>query len=217
MDSSSPRADLDAALKRLKAFSKETDIYDISAKKQEILFLFMRLAASRGYSSVSMRTLGDALHIKAPSLYSHFPGGKEEIVARCLRMQSTAYCVGLVAATANEENPDLMFERVCRYHCIEQLKNPDHNWWDMILDSDRVGQFLPADVRQEMHARVAVLEEIYEHLIACMAQKNARIKSKAIMSLVDSVGKWGRSEEGRAHDDIADMVHGMARSIALSS
>ena len=53
--------------------------------RQRILVAFLSLATARGFGSVTMRTLGRELDMKAPSLYSSFPRGKDEIVAESLR------------------------------------------------------------------------------------------------------------------------------------
>lgn len=57
----------------------------LTAGRKNILRVFLQLATAEGYGAVTMRTLGMALNIKPPSIYSHFPGGRDEIVTESLR------------------------------------------------------------------------------------------------------------------------------------
>jgi TetR/AcrR family transcriptional regulator, cholesterol catabolism regulator len=51
----------------------------ISAARERLLAVAERLFGEKGYDSVSMRDIADALEIKQASLYHHFPKGKKQL------------------------------------------------------------------------------------------------------------------------------------------
>lgn len=50
-----------------------------SDARQRVLDMAEEFFMKRGYSTVTLRDIADALHLKQASLYYHFPGGKEEL------------------------------------------------------------------------------------------------------------------------------------------
>jgi AcrR family transcriptional regulator len=78
----SPREQANAAVRDF-LFSRDWSAQ--TPARQRIPRAFLRLATAHGFNSVTMRTLGRELDMKAPSLYSSFPRGKDEIVAESLR------------------------------------------------------------------------------------------------------------------------------------
>lgn len=179
-----------AILDELRATTDSFDFSDIGSKRLAILNVFMRLAAAKGYAAVTMRSIGAELKIKAPSIYSHFPNGREEITEYCLRWQSRDYCESLLVAVANVQDHHEMWDALVRNHCREMLENPNNRLWDMIVASDRVGRFLPANLRAEMDARVDLFIRLYEAVGEALGQENALEKARAVMSLIDCAEIW---------------------------
>lgn len=54
---------------------------ETASTKDRAVEAALTLFSSRGYQGTSMGDIAAALGIKAPSLYKHFPGGKEELYA----------------------------------------------------------------------------------------------------------------------------------------
>ena len=57
-----------------------------------------------GYDSVTLQNIAGKLGIKKPSLYYHFPGGKEELYLASYKQIFDLHAEGLRGATANAEN-----------------------------------------------------------------------------------------------------------------
>jgi AcrR family transcriptional regulator len=51
----------------------------ISSARERVLSVAERLFTERGYRSVTLRDIADALGMKQASLYNHAPGGKEQL------------------------------------------------------------------------------------------------------------------------------------------
>ncbi|MCZ4433022.1 TetR/AcrR family transcriptional regulator [Agrobacterium sp. SOY23] len=166
------------------------DFSDIGSKRLAILNVFMRLAAARGYAAVTMRAIGAELKIKAPSIYSHFPGGREEITEYCLRWQSRDYGESLLKAVEGVRSHDEMWDALVRNHCRQMLENPNNRLWDMIVASDRVGRFLPANLRADMNERVELFIRLYEAVGEALGHEDSRQKARAVLSLMDSAEIW---------------------------
>ena len=50
-----------------------------SSAKERVLVVAEQLFSERGYDSVTLRDIAQALQIRQASLYHHFPGGKEQL------------------------------------------------------------------------------------------------------------------------------------------
>lgn len=181
---------VEAILEELRASLSTFDFSDVGSKKLAILNVFMRLAASRGYAAITMRSIGAELKIKAPSIYSHFPGGREEITEYCLRWQSRDYAESLLAAIQSVRNHDELWDAMVRNHCEQQLSNPNNSLWDMIVASDRVGKFLQPSLSQEMHERLDLFIRLYAATAEELGFRNSLEKARAVMSLLDCAVNW---------------------------
>lgn len=193
------------------------DFSDVGSKRLAILNVFMRLAAARGYAAVTMRSIGAELKIKAPSIYSHFPGGREEITEYCLRWQSLNYGESLLKAVADVQTHEEMWDALVRNHCRQMLENPNNRLWDMIVASDRVGRFLPANLRSDMDERVELFIRLYETVGEALGYENAREKSRAVMSLLDCAEIWcDWPSDPALRDRALDKAVAFSRGILLS-
>lgn len=179
-----------AILDELRVSMTAFDFSDVGSKRLAILNVFMRLAAARGYGAVTMRSIGAELRIKAPSIYSHFPGGREEITEYSLRWQSRDYGESLLRAVATVQDHNEMWDTLVRNHCLQQLDNPNNRLWDMIVASDRVGRFLPSTLRTDMDERLNLFIRLYAAVAEELGYANSYQKARAVMSLMDCVGVW---------------------------
>lgn len=181
---------VEAILEELRVSLSTFDFSDVGSKRLAILNVFMRLAVARGYAAVTMRAIGAELKIKAPSIYSHFPGGREEITEYCLRWQSRDYAETLLAAVRTARNHDELWDTLAQNHCRQQLSNPNNSLWDMIVASDRVGKFLPPSLREEMHERLDLFIRLYAAVAEELGYSNSMEKARAVMTLLDCAVTW---------------------------
>ena len=75
------------------------------ATRDRLVHATAELLLRQGYAGTGLKAVTDAGHAPIGSLYHHFPGGKEELVAEALRVAGAGYAaiVGAVLADA----PDL--------------------------------------------------------------------------------------------------------------
>lgn len=107
--------------------------------RRNILEAFLRLAARQGYAAVTMRALGKEIHLKAPSIYSHFPGGRDEIVAESLRWDYYRFGLAALEAVADCKDGSEFFDAMVRIQLTHQLDRPESDLWDIVVASDRIG------------------------------------------------------------------------------
>lgn len=72
--------------------------------RERVLEAAERLFGERGYSSVTLRDIGQAVGIKHASLYYHFPRGKEELFVEVTARRMQQYREGLEKAIAGARN-----------------------------------------------------------------------------------------------------------------
>ena len=84
------------AAEELRHYLQKLDWSGLTPGRSRILEAFIELASAEGYSSVSMRSLGRKVNMKAPSIYSHFPGGRDEVVAEAFRWHFSRFAAAVL-------------------------------------------------------------------------------------------------------------------------
>jgi AcrR family transcriptional regulator len=196
LDEAAPSEDVQASSFRLRALEEfirqfnSTDRDNMSPAKRRVLETFLTLCVSHGMDSVSMRTLAKELDIKAPSIYTHFPGGRDEIIAESLRWQFHGFSQALVDAVAGASDASAFWDAMVRLHFTRQVELPESNLWDLIVATDRTAHVLP----QQLSARVNEWIERYEALYVAaardmgMADTGRRVK--VIMTVLEGATRW---------------------------
>ncbi|MGO4246241.1 TetR/AcrR family transcriptional regulator [Paenarthrobacter sp. RAF54_2] len=206
-----PRAQANAAVRD---FLSSRDWSAQTPARQRILVAFLSLATAKGFSSVTMRTLGRELDMKAPSLYSSFPGGKEEIVAEALSWFTHRFARDLLAAAETTATAEEYWAALVRFHLAQQLQRPEADLWDLLVATDRVARFLSNDVRQEVAFWIKLHEDMY---VAAAKEMGFRLSTKSvhvIFTLLDGAGRWaGWNGSAAELDIILDHAVLLTRSI----
>lgn len=162
--SQSPREQANAAIKK---FLSRRDWSAESPARRRTLAAFLRLATEHGFESVSMRTLGHELGLKAPSLYSSFPHGKDEIVAESLRWFTYRFAHDLLDAALPSRSPEEYWEVLVRFHFAQQLRRPEADLWNFLVARDKVAPFLDPDAREEAYSWLGCMN-------ACTARRRKK-------------------------------------------
>ena len=178
------------ALDEIRAFVEAVNWDEISDRRLEILKVFLQLAAAQGYSAVTMRSLAAKLKLKAPSIYSHFPDGKEEIIAHSLRWQASVFGREVLRGTAPARDVTEFLDALTRTHCAMNIQNRENSLWDMIVASDRVGKFLPIELRDEMHDWITLCTKLYMVAAVELGVSEADLKARQVMTAIDGVHGW---------------------------
>ncbi|MDR6685415.1 AcrR family transcriptional regulator [Arthrobacter sp. 1088] len=209
--SPSPREQANAAVRE---FLSKRDWSAQTPARKRILVAFLRLAATNGYNSVSMRTLGRELGLKAPSLYSTFPQGREQIVAESLLWFTHGFARDLLKAVQETPCAGDYWAALVRFHVNQQLSRPEADLWNLLVASDRVAGFLGDDLREELAFWQSLHQEMYAAAAEEMGLAVTRQTIQAIFTLLDGSARWSAWDGSQAQlESVVD--HGVALSRSL--
>ncbi|MDP9937597.1 AcrR family transcriptional regulator [Paenarthrobacter nicotinovorans] len=162
--------------------------------RQNILEAFLQLAIANGFNSVSMRTIANAVNIKPPSLYSHFPDGRDEIVAESLRWHFHRFGVALLEAVAPARNAEEFWDAMVRLHFTRQVRLPESNLWDLLVATDRMAEVLPKDLRAQVDDWVALHEQMYEAAARDMGCPEPAEHVRVVVTLLEGATRWAPTD-----------------------
>lgn len=149
------------AARRLRGHLEQSDWSNQTPARRAALEAFLRLANANGFLGVSMRALAAELKIKAPSLYAHFPNGRDEIVAESLRWHFTKFGFAILAEVEKTETPEAFWDAMVREHLVRQVTLPESNLWDLLVATDSMVSFLPDGLHAEVDRWVSFYEDLY--------------------------------------------------------
>lgn len=177
-------------LQRLDTYLTSFEWENLTRSKLSILQAFLKLATKQGYDAVSMRSLAKAVDLKPPTMYSHFPDGKDQIVSSALRWHYHSFAMavkeGLSQSAASEE----YWSALIRVHITQQIKHPENDLFDMLMATDRLGSVLPTDLRKEMVEWMAFCDFMYESIATDLGAEDAKQKSRLIRVSLDGANSW---------------------------
>lgn len=207
----SPRARANHAVEE---FLSRRDWSSQTPARQRIIAAFLQLATTRGLDSVTMRTLGRELDMKAPSLYSSFPQGKDEIVAESLRWFTHRFARDLLAASENATRAEEYWTALVSFHVAQQLQRPEADVRDLLLATDRVAHFLSDEVREETALWAKLHEDMYAAAAEEMGFPLCKQTTRVIFTLLDGAGRWAAWRGSNAElGKLSDYTVALTRSI----
>lgn len=164
----------------------------MSARRQRIIEAFVFLACASGYAAVSMRSLASQIGVQAPSIYSHFPGGRDEIVTEAFRWHFRQFAFAILASVEGTQDVDEYWNSLIRVHLQRQLEYPENDLLDILMATDRANGLLPAETLSEYHE----WRGIYERLHAAAALELGHTFDdvgqlvKLIVTILDAANTW---------------------------
>lgn len=182
-----PREQANAAVRK---FLSGHDWSTQTPTRQRILAAFLHLAAVKGVNAVTMRTMGRELDMKAPSLYSSFPRGKDEIVAESLRWFTHGFARDLLEAVESTNTPEDYWAALVRVHLSQQLQRPEADLWDLLIATDRAARFLSDDARTEANQWLRLHEDMFSAAAREMGYRFRAQTVRVILALLDGAGRW---------------------------
>ncbi|KAA0084802.1 TetR/AcrR family transcriptional regulator [Mycolicibacterium sp. P9-64] len=178
------------ALEELTRQFDKTDRDSMSPAKRRVLEAFLALCVSHGMDSVSMRTLAKELDIKAPSIYTHFPGGRDEIISESLRWQFHGFTQALVDAVADAADADSFWDAMVRLHFTRQVELPESNLWDLIVATDRNAHILPGELSENVNEWIDRYEALYIAAAQDMGISETERRVKVVMTVLEGSTRW---------------------------
>lgn len=169
----------------------------------------LRLIAARGYASVSMREIADAVGIRPGGLYNHF-ATKQDI----LRDLMTGHLNELLAAWARAEprlaGPADRFTAFVRFHIRFHFEKPDAVFVAyMELRNLEPGNFAVVDEKRDAYERI--LRDIVEAAPDIFAVSDPAVATRAIIAMLTGVTTWYRPGGRLGIDAIEAIYVDMAR------
>lgn len=179
------------AADQLRAYVAEVDWSHMTYRRQQILEAFVELASTIGYQSVTMRALGERVGVKAPSIYRHFDG-RDEIVAEAYRWHFYRFASALLEAVDRTADVDEYWNALIRVHLRRQLESPENDMWDILLASDRIGGFLPSDMREEYRVWLRLYEQMHAAAVRELGYTAKDLEKfvKVVVKIIDTAGEW---------------------------
>jgi len=182
--------------------------------RQRILAAFLRLATTNGFNAVSMRTLSGELDLRPSSLYSSFPGGKDEIVAEALSWFTHRFGQDLLAAVEETTTAEDYWAALVRFHLSQQLQRPEADLWDLLVATDRVGQFLGDETRHEVATWLSLHEDMFAAAAGEMGFSLSRQHAYMVLTLLDGAGRWAQWDgESESLEALISNAISVSRSI----
>lgn len=150
-------------LQRLDAYLTSFEWENITKSKLSILQAFLKLATKNGYDAVTMRSLAKAVNLKPPSIYSHFPDGKDQIVSSALRWHYYSFAIAVKEGLSQSQTKSEYWSALIRVHITQQIKNPENDLFDMLMSTDCLVVFCPMSFVQRCLSG-------WHSVILCMSQ-----------------------------------------------
>ncbi|WP_262700701.1 MULTISPECIES: TetR/AcrR family transcriptional regulator [Streptomyces] len=180
------------ATEEMRHYLEKLDWSGLTPGRRRILEAFIELASEEGYSSVSMRSLAKKVSMKAPSIYSHFPGGRDEVVADAFRWHFSRFATAVLEAVDGTDNAGDFWDAMVRVHLKRQLQSRENDAWDILRALDRLSPFLERETRTEVDQWVG----LYERMFAAAARElghdydDVEKIIRVVVKILDSANGW---------------------------
>lgn len=210
------------ALAQLRATIAAFDWAGLTEGRRQILEAFLRIATTEGYSSVTMRALGKQLNLKAPSLYSHFPDGRDQVVGMALRWHYSRWVDDAITALEPMTDARGFLDALIGHHVRSQLTMLENDMFDLLLATDRISGTLPPEIRAEADQLTSLYTSLFAAAIQDLGHANANSAAAIIVSLLDGVRSWSQWDGSTSTlDDIvktaAEISHAVIASVGSSA
>ncbi|KQS65707.1 TetR/AcrR family transcriptional regulator [Modestobacter sp. Leaf380] len=178
------------ALQHFRARLQQYDWSTQTDSRRRILEVYLQLALVKGFNGVTMRMIASELRIKAPSLYAHFPQGRDEIVSESMRWHFHKFGDAVLTELAQVATPDDAWTALVRVHVSRQLQLPESNLWDLLIATDRMVGLLPPEVSREADELVGHYEQVCLAAAVEMGYTEADHGLAVVMTLLEGATRW---------------------------
>lgn len=165
--------------------------------------------ARRGYAGTSMRQVAAACGIKAASLYSHFPEGKDQLLREGLRVIYDEFLSYLVEPLRDGMDDDAALRTIVTQHVRWQLAEGDKALaWDAAIQQFGVADVLDDDTVAEVREHQALYHLYLKSLVTSLGADDAEDRTIAIVALCDQARRWldPRRSAADQQDDVAERI-----------
>lgn len=169
-----------------------TDWSHMTYRRQQILEAFVAIASAKGYESVSMRNIGEHVDMKAPSIYRHFPNGRDEIVAEAYRWHFYRFATDILEAVDRTNDARSFWHTLMAVHLRRQLESPENDMWDILMASDRIGGFLPSEGRREYDEWLGLYDQMHVGAALELGYPGEDVEkvARVVVKILDTANEW---------------------------
>lgn len=198
------RAVLDSGL-TMEKFAVEGDAG--YGTKSRILDTAITLFAERGFEACTMRDLAEAVGIRAPAIYNHYPS-KDEVLAAAMKHILGQFFWELLSPLENEP-VDEWLESIVRGHILFQLEHPRHaRANDALMGAPGIDRVLPkADFERIVGAQRHYIESIralVELRARGLDRSDSLMAAFSIAATGDRVASWFDPNGPLTAEQVAD-------------
>jgi AcrR family transcriptional regulator len=141
------------ALQAIHDYLAQEDLAAGTEGRRRIMQAVLALAVGKGISGVTMRSIAKHVDIKAASLYSHFEGGKDELIGETLRWNYNEFFLMILNALPDEGTATDQLRGLVRGHIDFQLSSAWQNLFETLIAADKAGNFLSEATREQVRHR----------------------------------------------------------------
>jgi AcrR family transcriptional regulator len=173
-------------------------------RRQQIEDAASALFRERGYAATSVRDIAQALHIQGPSLYAHVASKEDVLWSIVVRAAGRLNAEVGAAATGSASAPRKLRDMIRGHVAVVTSSQKDaavflHEW-----------RFLSYERRTDIAARRDAYESMFRDVIdegmtaGNFRAVDSRLSAMAILSALDGIATWYRSDGPLTADQIAD-------------
>lgn len=173
--------------------SEKIQVIDRDSTKFQIMASAIALFASKGYAGTSMREIASSVNIKAASLYSHWPRGKEQLLEDSLHEIFNKFLAFVTANITGNSSSLEQLETVVRSHLSWQITFGEQAMaWDMLVQQYGVTNVLSRNALELIRSNQQMYHGYLEVLVRETARQPSRASdiSIAIRTMCDQVASW---------------------------
>lgn len=201
---------LDAVRNEISAF----EWGNLTAGRKRVLEAYLRIATTSGYAAVTMRALGSQVNMKAPSLYSHFPNGRDEVVGEALRWHYFQFAQAIIEALEQTDDAASFWRALIGQHVRSQLEMLENDMFDLMLATDRISGFLPEATREDITHLVGLDTALFIGAARDMGYTgDVRAGVAVVQTILDGVRGWSHWDGNpRALPEIVETAERLSRA-----
>jgi AcrR family transcriptional regulator len=168
------------------------------------------LFGRHGYEATSMRQIAHAVGMKAPSLYNHF-ASKEELFVAALTDVLNQFTEAVLDPIDPAASSLDQLTGVVRRYVLFELGPYHSRTAELLLEADRLGRYLPDDMREGIRTAERRIYQTVRDLAARSSGENApavdvAVLAWTIITTCHRVGTWFNSADRLSREEVADNI-----------
>lgn len=174
------------------------------ARRDDVLDAALAIFVDRGFLGTTMEDIGEAVGMRAPSLYKHVRS-KQELLAELMSRAIADVHRGLQSAVGSTADPELRLRRAMethvRYHAVHRL--------DAMLSANELPNLEPGPLRERILAERDRYEAAFVDVVRAGVHAGAfdvarpKITALALLDLGSGVSVWFRDDGELTVDELA--------------